>query len=62
MGRKLNLTRENKIPGKLYNLTEAQKAARINMSPSFLQKDRLKAKPSIDFARRGRSIRYSEED
>ncbi|MFY9212958.1 MAG: hypothetical protein WAO69_17735 [Aestuariivita sp.] len=53
--------RDFKIPGKTYNLTEAEKAARIGMSASYLQKDRQRAQPEIDFARFGRAIRYSAD-
>lgn len=52
---------DHRIEGRVYNLTEAEKAVQIRMSPSFLQKDRLNVKPTIDFARYGRTIRYSHE-
>lgn len=48
-----------RLPGKVYDLTEAQKAQLIQMSVSFLQKDRLRKHPRIDFARYGTSVRYS---
>lgn len=48
-------------PGKLYNLTEGQKSAEMNVSPSWLAKDRMKSTPDIDFKRYGRSIRYASE-
>ena len=50
-----------RVAGKSYNLREAEKAVRIGLSASWLQKDRLKAEPEIDYARFGRSIRYSAE-
>ena len=56
-----DFTREYKIAGKRYTLTEAEKASRENISASFLAKDRLKEKPVFDFARRGRLVRYAED-
>lgn len=56
-----NFSREHKLPGKHYHLSEAEKAVRENVSSSFLAKDRLKEKPVFDFARRGRLVRYSED-
>lgn len=60
MGTK-NFTREYKIDGKQYCLTEAEKAVKERVSSSFLQKDRLKEKPVFDYARRGRLVRYAED-
>lgn len=60
MGTK-NFTREHKIDGKRYSLTEAQKAVQENVSASFLQKDRLKEQPVFDYARRGRLVRYAQD-
>ena len=39
-------------------LTETQKAYRLNVSVSYLQKNRRKARPEIPFRRFGRCIRY----
>jgi hypothetical protein len=50
-----------RIPGKEYGLREAEKAVKLGVSASWLQKDRLREKPEIDFARYGRSVRYAEE-
>ncbi len=47
---------------KIFCLTEAEKAAQLRVSASFLQKDRRKAMPSVPFKRYGRSIRYSADD
>jgi hypothetical protein len=52
---------EFRLEGREYNLTEAQKAVRIGISPSWLQKDRLREQPQIDFARIGNTVRYSPE-
>lgn len=52
---------DHTIPGKNYRLREAEFAVRKNVSPSFLQKDRLKEQPIFDFARYGRSVRYPDE-
>jgi len=54
-------SKDNRVAGKTYNLREAEKAVRLNISPSWLQKDRLKTKPEVDFARIGRSVRYSAD-
>lgn len=59
--RRLNFEREHRLAGKTYNLREAEKAVQLGVSASWLQKDRLRAKPQIDFARYGRSVRYSQE-
>ena len=47
---------------KVFNLTETQKAVATGLSASFLQKDRLRDEPRIEFKRYGRAIRYSMED
>ena len=47
---------------KIFNLTETQKAVATGLSASFLQKDRLRDEPRIEFRRYGRAIRYSIED
>ena len=60
--RKLNFTREHKLPGRSYQITEAEKAAKLGISSSWLAKDRLKKTPDIDYARRGRSVRYCAEE
>jgi hypothetical protein len=52
---------DNRVPGKIYNIYEGQKASLLGVSPSWLQKDRLQEKPEIDFARYGRSVRYSAD-
>ncbi len=57
--RKRDELKDHRIAGKVYCLSEAQKAAQLNVSASFLQKERLRENPSIDFARFGRVIRYA---
>jgi hypothetical protein len=42
-------------------LKEAEKATELNVSASWLQKDRGKPKPEIPFKRFGRSVRYRSE-
>ena len=39
-------------------MTELEKAFELSVSPSFLQKDRRAAKPTIPFRKFGRLIRY----
>jgi hypothetical protein len=50
-----------RIDGKTYVLSETEKAVKIGMSASFLQKDRLKVQPLFDFAKVGRTVRYSQD-
>jgi hypothetical protein len=50
-----------RLPGKTYNITEAAKAASMGVSASWLQKDRSRENPTIDYARYGGAIRYSPE-
>jgi hypothetical protein len=52
---------EYRIDGRIYNLTESQKAASLGISGSFLQKDRLREVPKVDFARFGGLVRYSAD-
>lgn len=48
---------------KVYNLTPRQKAEQMNVSVSFLAKDRMKETPDVPFKRWGtRVVRYSAED
>ena len=54
--------KEHRIEGKTYNIKEAEKAVQMGVSPSWLQKDRMKDKPVVDFARVGpRMVRYSAD-
>ncbi len=50
---------ECRVPGKSYTLRPEEKAAQLGVSTSFLAQDRLRRKPSVDFARLGRLVRYS---
>ena len=50
---------DTRLPGKAYVLTEAEKAAQLRISTSWLQKDRVSESPQVDFARYGRTIRYA---
>ena len=52
---------DHRLPGKVYGITEAQKAASMGVSTSWLQKDRMRETPSVDFARYGGIVRYSAE-
>lgn len=52
---------DHSLPGRVYNLTEAQKAAEMQCSTSFLQKDRMKPKPAVDYKRFGGLIRYASD-
>ncbi|NOD37110.1 MULTISPECIES: hypothetical protein [unclassified Ruegeria] len=42
-------------------LTEHQKAAELQLSLSFLRKDRLRENPKIPFVKIGGSVRYHRE-
>ena len=46
----------------LFNLTETEKATRMGVSVTFLQKDRLKAEPIVPFKRYGRMVRYANRE
>ena len=52
---------DKRLPGKTYNIRENEKAMLLNVSASWLQKDRCSDNPIVDFARLGRNIRYSRD-
>ncbi|GAB5436642.1 hypothetical protein [Falsiruegeria mediterranea] len=52
---------DHSLPGRLYNMTEREKAEELGMSTSWLQKDRMKVKPEVDFKRFGGAIRYATD-
>ena len=47
---------------RVFNKSEAEKAVELGISVSWLQKDRLKSQPQIEFKRYGRTVRYAVED
>ena len=53
-------TEETDRPAVIFNQTEAEKAEEIGMSRSWLQKDRMKPKPTVPFRRYGGAIRYAK--
>ena len=53
--------RDARVPGKTYSMRETEKAVQLGLSASWLQKDRMKSEPEIDYARFGRTIRYAAD-